>query len=204
MSTRGRRAAGVKGGAVRSPHHAARPDVTPVHADAVDLAIVLCLARDARRSIRNIASEIGMSPPPVAERLARLEARGVIAGYRADINWGLLGYGLVAYISVTCIQGFEQGRTVEALDALPEVEKVDLVTGGADLLVRLRVKDTEHLRACIFNGVWNVPGLERTETCICLSGSRPAPFEPKFAEALVGWAQGLPPTTAWTASDGAV
>jgi Lrp/AsnC family leucine-responsive transcriptional regulator len=180
---------GLKGAPFRSPHQTARPEVTPVSADPLDLAILLCLARDARRSIRNIAAEIGMSPPPVAERLAKLEAKGVIAGYHASIDWGILGYGLVAYVSVTCIQGFEQAATVQALEALPEVEQVDLVTGNADLLVRLRVKDTEHLRALIFNGVWNVPGLERTETCICLSGSHRVPFEPKFAEALVGWAQ---------------
>lgn len=172
----------------RSPH-AARPDVTPVWADAVDLAILLCLARDARRSIRSIAAEIGMSPPPVAERLAKLESKGVIRGYRAEIDWSILGYGMVAYISVTCVQGFEQAETVRALEALPEVEQVDLVTGGADLLVRLRVKDIEHLRACIFGGVWNVPGLQRTETFIGLSGSRRVPFEPKFAEALVSWAR---------------
>ena len=55
--------------------------------DDFDLALLRALAADARQSQRALARQIEMSPPAVADRLARLERSGVIRGYRADIDW---------------------------------------------------------------------------------------------------------------------
>lgn len=168
------------------PAPAANPDeVATVRTDAIDLDLLLRISEDARSSVRGLAAKVGMSAPPVSERLARLERQGVISGYRAEIDWARLGYRLVAFISVICVQGFEQSRTVAALEELPEVESVDLVTGSADLLVRLRVRDIDHLRVCIMGGVWNVPGIERTETSICLGRAARIPFQTKLVRALL-------------------
>ncbi len=126
-----------------------------------------------------------MSPPPVAERLGRLEAAGVVRGYHADIDWEAVGYGLVVYMRVICVQGFEQSTVVASLEEVPEIERVDLITGDADILVRMRLRDTKHLRECIFNDVWKVPGIDRTETFMCLATTSEKRFGPKFATALL-------------------
>ena len=42
-----------------------------------------------------------MSPPAVADRLARLERAGAIRGYRVEIDWAALGYPVVVYLAVT-------------------------------------------------------------------------------------------------------
>ena len=51
-----------------------------------------------------------------------------------------------------------------ALRALPEVEDVSIVAGPKDLMLRLRVRDHEHLRSCLFDKIWKLPGVNRTET----------------------------------------
>jgi Lrp/AsnC family leucine-responsive transcriptional regulator len=152
--------------------------------DAIDLAILVLLLRDARSSVRKIAAGVGMSAPAVSERISRLERHGVIRGYRAEVDWARLGYGLTAYLMITGVQGWEQIETVGALRQLREVESVEVVTGTADLVVRIRVKDQAHLRECLFERIWKVPGVHRTETMICLSEDSAKPFALELAESL--------------------
>ncbi len=152
--------------------------------DATDLAILSQLLRDGRITVRRLAAEVGMSPPAVAERMVRLERTGVIRGYRAEVDWNRLGYRVTAYVAVTGVQGWEQTETVAALRSLAEVEQVDIVTGASDLLVRLRVHDQEHLRRCLFDRIWKVPGVHRTETLICLGDLPPKRFDQELADQL--------------------
>jgi Lrp/AsnC family transcriptional regulator, leucine-responsive regulatory protein len=148
-------------------------DAKVVALDRFDVAILRLLAAEARMSQRRLAREVGMSPPAVAERIARLERSGVIRGYRVDVDRRALGFGLVVYVGVIAIQGPDQADVVRSLGALPEVEDVHVVTGPKDLLVRLRVRDHEHLRELLFDRVWNLPGIERTETYISLGHMDP-------------------------------
>jgi DNA-binding Lrp family transcriptional regulator len=167
---------------VRDPHSDSTTRVAParepVSLDDVDLSIVELLARDARASQRRIAREVGMSPPAVAERIARLERTGVIRGYRAEIDRSLLGFSLVAYVSVVAVNTLKQPDDVlEALRALPEVEDVCIVAGPMDLILRLRVRDHEHLRRCLFDSIWQLPGVSRTETFLWLRAAEPKPVD---------------------------
>ena len=58
------------------------PPRPEVEVDDFDLALLRALAADSRQSQRALARQIEMSPPAVADRLARLERSGVIRGYR--------------------------------------------------------------------------------------------------------------------------
>jgi DNA-binding Lrp family transcriptional regulator len=142
--------------------------------DDVDLAILEQLVGDARASQRKIAREVGMSPPAVAERIARLERAGVIRGYRAEIDRSLLGFSLVAYASVFAENVLKDpDEVLEALAAVPEVEEATIVAGSMDLIIRLRVRDHEHLRRCLFEQIGRLPGVSRTETFLWLHSAPP-------------------------------
>jgi Lrp/AsnC family transcriptional regulator for asnA, asnC and gidA len=141
--------------------------------DATDLRMLLLLSEDARISQRSIARELGMSPPAVADRLARLHRQGVITGYGVRLNWSALGYPTIIYLTVTAVQGYEQGTIMARLAALPEVEEVMLVTGNIDMLVRVRVRDHTHLRDLLINNVWQIEGIQRTETSLTLAEMKP-------------------------------
>jgi Lrp/AsnC family transcriptional regulator, leucine-responsive regulatory protein len=145
-------------------------DAQPVPLDDTDLAILELLVTDARASQRRIAREVGMSPPAVAERIARLERSGLIRGYRAEIDRARLGFPLVVYVSVVAVNTLKQPyQVLDALRALPEVEDVAIVAGPMDLILRLRVRDQAHLRRVLFDRIWKLPGVNRTETFLSLS-----------------------------------
>jgi Lrp/AsnC family transcriptional regulator for asnA, asnC and gidA len=165
--------------------HVAQGQRAPFDLDQIDLQILVLLLRDARRSVRGIAAEVRMSAPAVAERIARLERQGVVRCYRAEIDWSRLGYGLLVYVRVTGVQGSEQATTVAELRRLPEVEQVEVVTGDSDLLVRLRARDQQHLRELLFERVWKISGIERTETLLCLGELPPKSFDLELTESLL-------------------
>jgi Lrp/AsnC family leucine-responsive transcriptional regulator len=152
--------------------HAAAPS-EPAALDAIDLRLLLLLSDDARISQRSLARELGMSAPAVADRLARLHRQGVIAGYGVRLNWSALGYPTIVYLTVTAVQSYEQGTIMTSLAALPEVEEVMLVTGNFDMLVRVRVRDHTHLRDLLINGVWQIEGIQRTETSLSIAEMKP-------------------------------
>lgn len=152
--------------------HAASPSAR-VALDAVDLRLLLLLSKDARLSQRSLARELSMSPPAIAERIARLERQDVITGYGVRLDWGALGYPTIVYLTITAVQGYQQGLIMDQLADLPEVEEVLLVTGAFDMLVRLRVRDDSHLRDLLLNRVWQIEGIQRTETSITIAEMKP-------------------------------
>jgi DNA-binding Lrp family transcriptional regulator len=154
----------------------ADPTTPQVEVDDLDIALLRELAMDSRRSQRALARAVGMSPPAVADRIARLERAGAIRGYRVDIDWAALGLPVVVYLSVTAGPGMDLSQIISVIRGLPEAEGMSVVTGGMDLLVRLRVRDQVHLRDLLLNAIFQIPGVQRTETFLSLADAEPENF----------------------------
>ncbi len=140
----------------------------PAQLDALDRRLVALLAADARASQRKLARDLHMSPPAVAERIARLERLGVIRGYTIRLDWSALGY-VTVFLAVTAVQGADQGAILEALRSMPEVEEIAVITGSMDMLARIRVRDHAHLRQVLLSEIWRIAGVQRTETFVGLA-----------------------------------
>lgn len=96
--------------------------------DNIDRAILACLAEDARISLKVLSGRVGLTSPSTAERVKRLEERGVIQGYGARINLAALGYSLQALVRVRPLPGLLQ-RVDKYIQAMPECIECDKVTG---------------------------------------------------------------------------
>jgi Lrp/AsnC family leucine-responsive transcriptional regulator len=161
------------GTSLRSIARYAAEPVPPADLDAIDLRLLHMLSLDARQSQRSLARELGMSAPAVGERVARLERSGVIRGYGVRVDWAALGVPTTVLLTITADNGHEQGRIMRELMTIPEVEDVLLVTGDVDMIVRARVRDHTHLRDLLMNRVWQVEGIQRTETALTIAEMPP-------------------------------
>jgi DNA-binding Lrp family transcriptional regulator len=116
--------------------------------DELDAAIVRALQDDARRTNRDLAHLIGVSPSTALERTRSLRARGVILGYHADVDLAALNRTVHAMISVRLRP--QTRRIVETFReqvmALPETLEVFLMAGENDYLIHVAVRDTLQLR----------------------------------------------------------
>lgn len=162
----------------------ARPAVPLDHIDHQLLAL---LAEDPRLSQRQLAQRVGMSPPAIGERIARLERHGVIRGYTIDVDWAAVGRPVLVYIPMTIAAGSDLEQLVEDLRAIPELDELTVVTGGYDLMARFRLRDHAHLQELLLDRLYPIPGLRRFETFLSL-GEIPA--STRLAERLAEEAPG--------------
>lgn len=154
--------------------------LAPVHIDELNLTLLHALAQDSRVSHRALARSTGMSAPAVSDRIAKLEAEGVIQGYTIQVNWTALGYQVVAYIAVNIGPGVDLADVILGLRAISEVEEVTVVTGSIDLIFRMRARDHKHLRELLLDHVFQVEGIQRTETYLSLGDNEPESFSELF------------------------
>ncbi|MGC0363525.1 Lrp/AsnC family leucine-responsive transcriptional regulator [Rhodococcus sp. 27YEA15] len=136
--------------------------------DDIDRSILSLLHTDARISVRALARAVGMSAGAVGERIERLETRGVITGYRAEINYAALGLKLEALIGLELTEHKSVFESMAVLRELDEVVSVELVTGKWDLVARIRVRDHEHLKNVLTESVWKLRSLGHSESMIVL------------------------------------
>jgi DNA-binding Lrp family transcriptional regulator len=144
------------------------PGDTPV-LDHIDRQLLGLLTEDSRTSQRQLSRRLHMSPPAISERIARLERAGVIRGYTVDVDWTVLGYS-ACYLRVTATPNADLATIMRQLVELPEVEDVSIMTGSIDMLARLLVRDHTHLRNILVNSIWQIEGLQRTETLLSIIG----------------------------------
>ncbi len=111
--------------------------------DRTDRAILERLQRDGRIANVDLAAAVSLSASSCLRRTKALEAAGVIAGYRAELDRQRLGLGLTVFISLRVDQhSRETSRTIEdALTAIPAVVACHVVSGDADFLVEAVVPD---------------------------------------------------------------
>ncbi len=147
--------------------------------DETDRSILAALVEDARRSASEIGRAVGLSPPAAKRRINRLEREGVIRGYAAVLNHGLLGESIEGFIELRFAAGTQVADIDTAVTDLPEVLESFTLAGDPDALVRVRVRDLEHLKNVvdrIRRGRRGGPKILTTRTIIVL-GKTEAPGE---------------------------
>lgn len=116
--------------------------------DDIDRAILASLAEDARQSLKMLSARVGLTSPSTAERVKRLEERGVIEGYGARVNLAALDYRIQALVRVRPLPGMLQ-KVDKLIQALPECIENDKVTGEDCFVMRLVVHSIEQLDALL-------------------------------------------------------
>ncbi|MBC2658509.1 MULTISPECIES: Lrp/AsnC family transcriptional regulator [Pseudomonas] len=112
--------------------------------DAIDQTLISALMQDSRRSLKALGQISGLSAPSVAERLRRLEERGVISAYTLEVDPRFLGYQLQAIVRIRPLPGKLQEVERQIL-AIPEFTECDKVTGDDCFFARLQVRSMEQL-----------------------------------------------------------
>lgn len=136
----------------------------------LDRRILRALQEDARRSNRQLARELDVAATTVGNHLADLEERGVIRGYRADVDYRKLGLGLVAVTRIKA-RGEALPAIVKSLTGHPSLTHVYEITGEFDVMVIGRFADEQEMNREI-KSMLSMPGIEGTNTSIVLDAPK--------------------------------
>ena len=126
------------------------------------------LQENARTSNAEIARQVGLAPSAVFERIRKLEERGVLRGFHAQVDPHAVGLPLLAFVFVRSNERAGSVSTAEKIAKIPEVLEVHHVAGEDCFLVKLRAADTEQLGKLLREKVGAIPSVTSTRTTIVL------------------------------------
>lgn len=112
--------------------------------DVIARQILEELQKNGRISYRDLADKVGLSAPAITERVRRLERDGIITGYHAAVDPAALGFPMLAIIRVRSA-GAKSKLIDELADEMDEVVECHRVTGSESHVLRVRLRDVEHL-----------------------------------------------------------
>jgi Lrp/AsnC family transcriptional regulator, leucine-responsive regulatory protein len=136
--------------------------------DHVDRCLLDALRANARATYAELARAVGLSAPAVHERVAKLEASGVITGYHAAVRPESLGYAMNALVGIFLSDSADSDDVAGMLACLPEVEHCWFVAGEETFVVKIRVPDVAGLEGAI-RALNSIKGVARTRTTVVLS-----------------------------------
>jgi len=137
--------------------------------DELDIRIVDLLQRDGRATQLEISRAVGLSQPAVAERIRKLEDRGVITGYTARVDAAKLGKDITAFIGVNIEHPkYFEGFAKKVL-AMPDILECHRVAGQDSYILKVKTANTKTLDALLVETLRTIAGVTRTQTTIVLS-----------------------------------
>ncbi|QSP94712.1 Lrp/AsnC family transcriptional regulator [Marinobacter salinisoli] len=131
-----------------------------------DQKLLMLLRQNARTSISDLARELHVSRSTVQNRIAKLEASGVIRGYSVMLG-GEFSENLVeAHVSIKVMQKLTAKTNIE-LEGISQVAQLFAVSGEYDLIAIVQAQSLEELSA-VLDEIGNLEGVERTNSAVVL------------------------------------
>jgi Lrp/AsnC family leucine-responsive transcriptional regulator len=112
--------------------------------DALDLRILTSLDADARRSYADLARELNVSQPTIADRVRRMENRGILKGTMLCVDLARIGYGICAFVRIRTGSSSKRGL-IDAATKMPQIIELVCVTGEDCLIARVAARSVEDL-----------------------------------------------------------
>ena len=114
--------------------------------DATDIMILTELRNNCKRPVRELAKDLRVHPNTLLQRIKKLETRGVIRNYQANIDYHELGYDLHAIVMIKITRrGLEDPNLLKEVAHIPEVEALYATTGTADVIALVRAENQAKL-----------------------------------------------------------
>ena len=143
---------------------------TVVDLDRTDRRILNSLQKNGRLANVDLAREVNLTPTPCLERVKRLEKEGFITQYVALLDPVKANAALCAYIEVQLTS--TSTETVRIFNkhmlALPEVQECQLVAGGFDYLIKIRVADMQHYQRFLGEKLSSIESISQTHTYVVI------------------------------------
>lgn len=141
--------------------------------DKRDIEILKLLQRNCRMTAKEMAKKIGSPITTVYAKIKRMEELGVIKQYKAILDSKKLDKGAAAFILTSFVyrpggreRPLSQRDVAKQIAAFPEVQEVHIITGGWDILIKVKADHVDTLGKFVMDKLRIVEGIENTLSCI--------------------------------------
>lgn len=142
--------------------------------DDKDWRIIDVLKEHGEFTTRQIAKKILLPTTTIHNRIKKLREEGIIKKFTIELDNSKVGRTFVAYIMVSANLALLKQKHKTQYDLAHElskfqfVERADIVSGGTDLIVVIRVKDVEEFDKILLGKLQLIEGIEKTQSLIVI------------------------------------
>jgi DNA-binding Lrp family transcriptional regulator len=136
----------------------------------MDRKLIGLLRRDARRSVSDLALELGLSRATVRARMERLEERGDVVGYTAVLRSEAVEMPIRG-VTLIQVEGRATQRVIDQLGGFTEVQAIHMTNGKWDLVAEIATESLSALDA-VLGRLRLLPGVTNSETNLLLATPR--------------------------------
>ncbi|MBF0288460.1 MAG: Lrp/AsnC family transcriptional regulator [SAR324 cluster bacterium] len=140
--------------------------------NSIDKEILIALLSQGRITWSELANQLGLSSPAIAERVRKLEEAGVIKGFSVQLDPARVGCALTALIAVTLSQTEDRVNFMKLVAEMPQIQECHHITGDDDYQLKVRCKGTKDLEEQVIDRIKSLKGVSRTRTSIVLSSPK--------------------------------
>lgn len=142
--------------------------------DRIDHSIMRELQKNARITITELASRVGLSKTPCQTRMRRLEEQGYITGYTALLNQTRMGLSHIAFAQVTLNDTSSKALAAfnEAVRQIAAVEQCHMIAGNFDYLLKVRTRNMAEYRQVLGEQISALPHVLQTSTFVVMENVR--------------------------------
>ena len=148
--------------------------------DDIDLRIIDELQRHGRMTNVDLARRVGISAPPCLRRVRALEQAGFIAGYHANVDPALLGFGVTVFAMVGLHSQAEADlQAFEArVESWPEVRECHMLNGDIDFILKCVAPDLASFQDFLTQNLTPAPNVANVKTSLTIRQSKKLPGVP--------------------------
>ncbi len=144
--------------------------------DTADRNILKLLQEDGRITNADLARKVGLSPPSMLQRVRRLEQKGFVRGYTAQLDPEKLGYTLqiMAMVSLSMHQEKPIEMFIKEIMDIPEVLECYHVSGDYDFMLKIVAKDMHDYERILRDQLSTIKAIGKIHSCFVLRANKEA------------------------------
>ena len=143
--------------------------------DEKDEKILELLRENSKLTTHQISKKTLVPITTIHNRIKKLEKEGVIKKYTIELDNKKIGKNIAAYIHIVVDYKLlkeikmSQHELAKKLKQQELVEETAIVTGGTDIIIKVRAKDIDELDDFVTKKLRNIDGIDKTQTIVILN-----------------------------------
>lgn len=151
-----------------------------INLDEIDKRLLSELQAEGRITNVDLASRVGLTPPPCLRRVRALEDAGVINGYHADLDPSKLGFSIMVFALVSLKSQAEESlrQFEDHMRTLPEVRECHMLNGEIDFILKIVSKDLQSFQEFLTSRLTPAPNVASVKTSLTIRTAKKVPGVP--------------------------
>lgn len=139
--------------------------------DKTDLLLLKILGDNSNFTIKELATQVNLSPTPVLQRVKKLETNGYIKKYIALLDHEKFSHGFIVFCNIKLKQHDRKigHNFVDDIMKIDEVVECYNISGDYDFILKVFAKSMKHYQDFVFNKLGSVESIGSTQSTFVMS-----------------------------------